>query len=99
MSLSLYWTALVYHNGTGVAKKHGSTVSPISAPDLGSGPVHQLDYIPEIDQADVAMDKRDPVRRMTRAEVQAADELLDHLTREIPRDACHYTEPWKEGRC
>jgi hypothetical protein len=97
MSLSLYWTALVYHNGTGVAKKHGNTKSPISAPDLGSGPVHQLDYIPEIDQRDVSMHRDEPVRRMTRVEVKAADELLDALTREVPR--CHYSEDWKDGRC
>jgi hypothetical protein len=99
MSDALYYTRLRYHNGVGVAKKHGTTVTLTGAPDLGRGPVHELDYIPEIDQAEVSMDKRDPVRRMTRAEVQAADELLDHLTREIPRDACHYSEPWKDGRC
>lgn len=99
MSLELYWTALVFHNGTGVAKKHGTTISPITAPDLGSGPVHQVVYIPEIDQCEVSMHNSEKMRRMTHAEIRAADELLDHMLREQPRDNCRWDEPWKEGRC
>ena len=80
MSLDLYYTALVVHSGIGVAKMHGITISPISAPDVGSGPVHMMRYIPEIDEAEVAMTKRSAPRRMTRAEIKAADELLTALT-------------------
>ena len=73
MSDALYYTRLRFHNGLGLAKRHGMTVSIAAGPDLGSGPVHQLDYIPEIDQADLSMDKREPLRRMTRAEIRAAE--------------------------
>ena len=99
MSDALYYTRLRFRHGVGLAKKHGTTISLAVAPDLGSGPVHQLDYIPEIDQADVRTHKRETVRRMTQHEIHAADELLDHLTRERARDNCRYDEPWKDGRC
>lgn len=99
MSDSLYWARLRWHNGLGVAKSNGTTVSLSVAPDLGSGPVHQLDYVPEIDQADVAMDVREPMRRMTLHEIHTAGELLNHLTREVPRESCRFDEPWKDGRC
>ena len=80
MSDSLYGTVLRFHGGSGVAKMHGITISPINAPDVGSGPVHMMRYIPEIDEAEVAMTRRSAPRRMTRAEIKAADELLMALT-------------------
>ena len=99
MSDALYYTRLRFHNGLGLAKKHGTTVTLTSAPDLGRGPVHELDYVPEIDQAEVAMTTRERPRRMSLHEIHAADDLLDSLTRERARDNCRYDEPWKDGRC
>ena len=99
MSDSLYWTVLRWHNGHGIAKMHGNTITLSAGPDLGSGPVHMLRYVPEIDAAEVTMHNSELPRRMTRAEIKAADELLAALTREVPRDSCRYDEPWKDGRC
>ena len=97
MSDSLYYTVLRFHHGIGVAKMRGTTVSIATPPDLGSGPVHMLRYVPEIDAAEVTMQNGDPPRRMTRAEIKVADELLDVLTRELQRDYARYDEPWKGG--
>ena len=93
---SHYWTVLRFHNGTGVAKKNGTTISPISAPNLGRGPVHMVRYIPQDDVAEVTMRNEDPPRGMTPEEIKAADALLERLTRDV---ACRYDELWKDGRC
>lgn len=99
VSLDRYWTALIFHNGVGTAKKHGTTITLGLVPDLGSGPVHQLVYIPENGQHEVSTHPREPMRLMSLEEIHAADALLERLTRETPRESCHYSEPWKDGRC
>ena len=98
MNDDLCYTRLRWHNGVGLAKKHGTTVTVATAPDLGRGPVHYLMYTPENGESEVAMGTRDSPRRMHDDEIHAADALLERLTSEEP-DSCRYDEPWKEGRC
>ena len=96
MNDSYYRTVLRYHNGVGIAKMHGNTITLAAPPDLGSGPVHQLRYIPEIDVAEVTMERNAPPRRMSHTEIKVADELLVTLTRVPPREwEPRYDEPWK----
>jgi hypothetical protein len=100
MNDSYYWTILRYHNGVGIAKMHGNTITLANPPDLGSGPVHLVRYIPEIDVQEVSMHNEDRPRRMTDDEEKAADALLRRLTREIRQSfEPRYDEPWKGGGC
>lgn len=68
----LYW-----YDGRGAAKKHGRRVVLRHAPDLGSGPVAELDYAPALGCREI---RRKPWGRredMTRGEAQAAEDFLD----------------------
>lgn len=46
MSDALYLTRLRWSGRAGVAKLNGHVVVLTTAPDLGAGPVHMIDYIP-----------------------------------------------------
>lgn len=80
MNDSYYYTRMRFHGHHGIAKMHGMTVSLDAAPDLGDGPVHALEYTPEIGIAQVQPRVIDPVRDMTSAEIAAADALLRQIT-------------------
>jgi hypothetical protein len=72
-----------WHGATGIAKRHGMTVTLTAAPDLGNGPVHAIEYTPEIGVAQVQPRAVDPVRDMTRFEIAVADSMLRQLTEVI----------------
>lgn len=77
MSDALYRTRLRWTAGKGgVAKLRGREVWLPSPPDLGSGPVWYLDYIPEVGIREVALRSIDKRRDMLPDEIQAADALL-----------------------
>ena len=80
MSDNLYWTRLRWHGRGGIAKHLGKSIVLDLAPDLGSGPIWDCDYVPEVDIADVQTRSIDPVRRMTHSEIRAADDILKGLT-------------------
>lgn len=48
MSDDLYPVRVRWYNGAGIAKRYGRQVALADAPDLGSGPVHELEYSPGI---------------------------------------------------
>lgn len=79
MSDELYRSRLRFSGRAGVAKLHGRSVLLATAPDLGAGPVHAVDYVPEVGIAEVVPRPCDPRRDMTPAEVAAADALLAAL--------------------
>lgn len=87
MSDALYSTRLRWAGAAGAAKLHGVLVPLAAAPDLGEGPVHALDYVPEVCIADVQPRACDRRRDMTAAEVKAADALLAALTGAAPLSA------------
>ena len=83
MNDSYYRTRLRFHGSAGIAKMHGMTVTLTAAPDLGDGPVHAIEYTPEIGLAQVQPRAIDPVRDMTRFEIAIADSILRQLTEVI----------------
>lgn len=83
MNDSYYRTRLRFHGSAGIAKMRGMTVSLTTAPDLGDGPVHAIEYTPEIGIAQVQPRAIDPVRDMTRFEIAIADSILRQLTEVI----------------
>ncbi len=67
-----------------VARLGGVEVKLSEAPDLGSGPVDRLDYVPG--EIAAVMYPRQGWRDLTPAEIGAAQALLERLTKEA-RDA------------
>ena len=80
MSDDYYWTRLRWHAGRGVAKLRGVVVALTEAPDLGRGPVVELDYAPETDCREVRRRHCDARADMEPDEIAAADRLLRALT-------------------
>ena len=80
MSNDLYWTVLEWHEGRGIAKMHGMTVSLKAAPVLDGYDVTGLRYIPEIAEAQLQPEPGQKWRRMTQQEIHDADALLLKLT-------------------
>jgi hypothetical protein len=76
VSDALYFTRLRWHSGGGIAKLHGRAVTLDAAPDLGAGPVHEVDYAPEAGCWELRERACDARRDMTAAEIRAADALL-----------------------
>lgn len=76
MSDALYSTRLRWHNGRGVARLHGRSIRLDAAPDLGAGPVLEMDYTPEVHCVEIRMRACESVREMTQQEIHAADRLL-----------------------
>ena len=76
MSDALYATRLRWDSRRGVCKLAGLAVEITTAPDLGSGPVHSCDYVPEVHIAEVQPRACDCRRDMLPAEIQAARALL-----------------------
>ena len=70
MSHALYWTVLEWHNGRGIAKHLGMTVSLTKPPVLDGYDTTGLRYIPEIGEAQVQPEPGQPWRRMTEAEIR-----------------------------
>lgn len=80
MSDDYYWTRLRFHHGAGVAKLRGVTVKLMGPPDLGRGPVHEVDYAPEAGCREVRRRACDARTDMEPDEIAAADALLRRLT-------------------
>ena len=80
MSDLLYSTRLRWDGRRGVAKLRGCAVALPAPPDLGGGPVHAVDYVPEVRLAEIAPRACDGRRDMTPDEIAAADRLLARLT-------------------
>ena len=80
MGDGMFWTRLRFSGSGGIAKYHGKYIPLDAPPDLGSGPVWAVDYVPEHSIADVQPRSIDPVRRMTHSEIRAADDILKGLT-------------------
>lgn len=83
MNDSYYSTRLRWHGQAGIAKRHGMTVTLKAPPDLGDGPVHAIEYTPEVGIAQVQPRAIDPPRDMTRFELAIADSMLRQLTEVI----------------
>lgn len=81
MSDLLYSTRLRFCGRCGVAKLRGVSVPIFVAPDLGAGPVHAVDYVPEVRITEIMPRACDARRDMTPEEIEAADALLVELTR------------------
>jgi hypothetical protein len=79
MSDALYSTRLRWDSRHGVAKLHGQVVVLHQAPDLGGGPVHGCDYVPEVRMAEIQPRACDSRRDMTAREIEAADRVLAEL--------------------
>jgi len=79
VSDALYSTRLRWHNGRGVARLHGRSISLDAAPDLGAGPVWEMDYTPEVACVEIRSRSCDSVREMTQQEIHAADRLLRRM--------------------
>lgn len=79
MSDALYFTRLRWDSRAGIAKMHGHLVLLSAGPDLGAGPVHAIDYTPEVGVAEIQPRACDPRRDMLAAEIAAADRLLAEL--------------------
>ena len=78
MSDQLYSTLLRWRDGCGVAKLHGIAVHLSGAPDLGSGAVFSLRYVPEVRM--IRVHHWGGIERdMSDAEISAADALLSAL--------------------
>jgi hypothetical protein len=80
MSNDLYWTVLEYHNGRGIAKHLGMTVSLAKPPLLDGYEATALRYIPEIGEAQIQDEPGFKWRRMSEYEIRDADALLRKLT-------------------
>lgn len=76
MSDDLYLVRLRWEAGGGIAKRGGLIVRLPSAPDLGDGPVHELEYSPGIGVREVRPRSIDARRDMTLAEEARALALL-----------------------
>ena len=79
MSDVYYSTRLRWDSRHGVAKLHGRVVALYQAPDLGGGPVHAVDYVPEVHLAEIQPRACDCRRDMLPQEIEAADRVLGEL--------------------
>jgi len=79
MSHRLYSTRLHWSGSHGFAKLHGVLVALKAPPTLVGQAVTGVDYIPEVDMRSIRIGRADE-RRMTDAEVEAADALLREIT-------------------
>lgn len=79
MSDALYFVRLRWSGGGGIAKRGGLIVRLDAAPDLGGGPVHELDYSPAIGVREVRPRCIDERRDMTLAEEARAVALLREM--------------------
>lgn len=78
MSDLLYMTRLRWSGYSGIAKLHGRTVMLRLPPDLGTGELVGVDYVPEIHLCEVqplGHGRRD----MTADEIRAADRVLAQM--------------------
>ena len=75
MSDLLYMTRLRWSGYSGIAKLHGKTVMLRLPPDLGTGELVGVDYVPEVHLCEV-QPRRGPRRDMTADEIRAADQFL-----------------------
>lgn len=79
MSDDLYRVRLRWEPGGGIAKRGSLIVRLPSAPDLGDGPVHELEYSPGIGVREVRPRCIDERRDMTLAEEARAVALLREM--------------------
>ena len=80
MSDDCYMTRLRWHNGRGAAKLQGVLTPLTEPPDLGRGPVSEVEYVPLNNWVYVRYGS-EPKRDMEPDEIAAADQLLKALTR------------------
>ena len=80
MSDALYSTRLRWQEGRGgIAKLYGRSVRFDGPFDLGAGPVHMLDYVPELGMREIRRRSIDTLDVMSDAETAAADALLRRI--------------------
>lgn len=79
MSDALWTTRLRWDSRSGVAKCGDLLMRLTMAPDLGAGPVHSCDFVPEVHIAEIQPRACDCRRDMLPEEIEAARRVLAAL--------------------
>lgn len=79
MSDRLHFIRLRWHDGGGIARLHDVTVALDTPPDLGDGPVSELDFAPYLRCWQIRQHAHSEMAEMTRDQVRAARALVVRL--------------------